>query len=139
MWRDAFARRRCLVPAGAFCEWCREAGGKQPYAVARRDGQPMALAGVWDGWRGAAGEVMRSFAIIVTVANATMAPTHDRMPVVLEAENWPGWLGETMGDPAALLWPAAPDVLRAWPIGRAVNSARSSGPGLLGPSRAEPG
>ena len=91
----------------------------------------MALAGLWDGWRGPDGAVVRSFAIIVTAANETMAPIHDRMPVILEAEAWPAWLGEAEGDPAALLRPAAEGVLRVWPVGRAVNALRNDGPGLL--------
>ena len=77
MWRDAFARRRCLVPADAFYEWRASPGGKQPYAVAWQDGQPMALAGLWGGWRSPEGDVVRSFAVIVTAANATMGPIHD--------------------------------------------------------------
>jgi len=133
MWRDAFARRRCLVVANAFYEWAAAPGGKQPYAVARQDGQPMALAGLWDGWRGPDGEVARSFAVIVTEANASMALIQDRMPVIVEPAGWPVWLGEAEGDPAALLRPAAEGAVRVWPVGRAVNSPRNNGPELLRP------
>ena len=123
--------------ADAFYEWAAAPGGKQPYAVARQDGQPMALAGLWDGWRGPGGEVVRSFAIIVTTGNATMAPIHDRMPVILDPADWPVWLGEAEdqaeGDPAALLRPPAEGVVRVWPVGRAVNSTRNNGPALLEP------
>ena len=78
MFRDAFARRRALIPAQAFYEWQRtENGSKQPYAIARRDGETLAFAGVWEGWRSPEGEVLRSVAIIVTAANATMTPIHD--------------------------------------------------------------
>ncbi len=132
-WRDAFARRRCLVPADAFYEWQAGPAGKQPFAIARRDGDPMAFAGLWDGWRSPEGEVVRSFAIITTAGNATMAPIHDRMPVILEPSDWPAWLGEAEGDPAALLRPAADDVLRVWPVARAVNSPRNNGADLLAP------
>ena len=131
MWRDAIARRRCLVPADAFYEWQATAGGKQPYAIARQDGEPMAFAGLWDGWRSPDGEVVRTFAIVTTAANATMAPIHDRMPVILEPADWPVWLGDAEGDPAAPLRPAADHVLRVWPVGRAVNSPRNNGPDLL--------
>ena len=133
MWRDAFARRRCLVPADAFYEWQAAPSGKQPFAVARQDGAPMAFAGLWDGWRGPDGTVVRSFAIIVIVASATMAPIHDRMPVILEPADWPAWLGEAPGEPAMLLRPAAEGVLRVWPVGRVVNSPRNNGPELLAP------
>jgi putative SOS response-associated peptidase YedK len=132
MWRDAFARRRCLVPADAFYEWQPVPDGpKQPYAIARQDGEPTAFAGLWDGWRSPEGEVVRTFAIIVTAANDTVAPIHDRMPVILERADWPGWLGEMDADPAMLLRPAADDVLRVWPVSRAVNSPHTNGPELL--------
>ena len=133
MFRDAFARRRCLVPAGAFFEWRPIAGqkAKQPFAIARQDGKPLALAGIWEGWRGEGGEVVRSFAIITTEANPLMALIHSRMPVIVEEPDWPAWLSEAEGDAASLLRPAPEDVLRLWPVGRAVNNVRNDGPELL--------
>jgi putative SOS response-associated peptidase YedK len=107
--------------------------GKQPYAIARQDGAPLAFAGLWEGWRGPGGAVLRTFAIITTPANAIMAALHDRMPAILELADWPAWLGEAEGDPAALLRPAAEDVLRLWPVGRAVNNVRNNGANLLDP------
>ncbi len=98
----------------------------------------MVSAGVRDGWRSPEGEVVRSFAIITTAGNATMAPIHDRMPVILEPAAWPAWLGEAEGDPAALLRPAADDVLRVRPVGRAINSPRNNGPRLLEPEQVAP-
>lgn len=133
MFRAALAERRCLVPAGAFYEWKAMPGGKQPYAIARQDGAPLAFAGLWDGWRGLDGTVLRTFAIITTPANAIMATLHDRMPAILEPEDWPAWLGEVEGDPVALLRPAADTVLRLWPISRAVNNVRNNGASLLDP------
>lgn len=131
MFRSAFAARRCIVPADAFYEWKVSAGAKQPYAVARGDGQPMAFAGLWEGWRAPDGEVLRTFTIITTEANAVLAPIHARMPVVLEPADWPAWLGETSGDPAGLMRPAGEDVLRAWPVSTRVNNVRNDGPELL--------
>lgn len=134
MFRDAFARRRALIPAQAFYEWRHTATGpKQPYAIARRDGETLALAGVWEGWRSPEGEVLRSFAIIVTAANATMAPIHDRMPVVIDQPDWPLWLGETEGDAASLLHPAAEDTLRVWPVSTRVNRPANNDAELLAP------
>ena len=131
MFRDALASRRCLVPADAFYEWKAMPDGKQPYAIARTDAAPLAFAGVWERWRDAAGEVVRTFAILTTSANATMRQLHERMPVILEAADWPAWLGEVEGDPQALLRPAADTVLRLWPVSRAVNNVRNNGPELL--------
>ena len=131
MFRGALAARRCLVPVDAFYEWRTMADGKQPYAIARGDGAPLAMAGVWEGWRAPDGEAVRTFAILTTAANATMRALHERMPVILEAEHWPAWLGEAEGDHAALMAPAAEGVLRLWPVSRAVNSVRNNGADLL--------
>ncbi len=131
MFRDAFAARRCIVPADAFYEWTRNGAERQPYAVARRDGAPMAFAGLWEGWRGPDETVLRSFTIVTTAASALLAPVHERMPVILEREDWPLWLGEEPGEPASLLRPAAETVLRTWPVARLVNNVRNDGPELL--------
>ena len=133
MFRAALAARRCLVPADAFYEWKATPAGRQPYAIARQDGTPLAFAGLWEGWRGPDGDVLRTFVIITTPANATMAMLHDRMPAILEPADWPGWLGEVEGDPVALLRPAADDVLKLWPVSRAVNDVRNNGADLLEP------
>jgi putative SOS response-associated peptidase YedK len=130
MFRDALARRRCLVPADVFYEWQATDGAKQPYAIARADGQPMAFAGLWEGWRGADGTVLRSFAIVTTSANSVLRPIHERMPVILEPPDWPTWLGETEGDAPALLRPSGTD-LRVWRIGTAVNNVRNDSEALL--------
>jgi putative SOS response-associated peptidase YedK len=128
MFRDALARRRCLVPADVFYEWQATDGPKQPYAIARADGQPMVFAGLWEGWRGADGTVMRSFTIVTTNANPVLRPIHERMPVILEQPDWPAWLGEVpgevQGDAAALLRPSAAE-LRVWRVGTAVNNVRN--------------
>jgi putative SOS response-associated peptidase YedK len=111
MFRGALAQRRCLVPADAFYEWRAMPDGKQPYAIARRDGQLMALAGLWEGWRAPDGEVLRSYTIITTAANPTTARLHDRLPVIVEPADWPAWLGEAGGHPASPPRPSADAVL----------------------------
>jgi putative SOS response-associated peptidase YedK len=131
MFREAFRKRRCLVPCDAFYEWKAGAAGKQPYAIARTDGAPLALAGLWEAWRDPSGEVLRSFTIMTTTANADMAGLHNRMPVILEEEDWRTWLGEVPRDPLALLRPAAEGVLRLWPVSQAVNNVRNNGAALL--------
>ena len=132
MFRDALARRRCLVPADVFYEWQATDGAKLPYAIARADDQPMVFAGLWEGWRGADGTVMRTFTIVTTNANTTLRPLHERMPVILEPVDWPTWLGETDGDPASLLRPSEAD-LRVWRVGTAVNNVRNDSQALLDP------
>lgn len=131
MFKAALASRRCIVPADAFYEWQATPAGKQPYAIARRDGTPMAFAGLWEGWRDPDGTVLRTFTVLTTTANDTMRPLHERMTVILEPRDWPVWLGEAPGNPLDLLRSAAEDVLHAWPVSRAVNSVRNNGAALL--------
>jgi len=130
MFRDALERRRCLVPADVFYEWQALDGAKLPFAVARADGDPMVFAGLWEGWRGGDGTVIRSFTIVTTSANAVLRPIHERMPVILERAAWPVWLGEEEGDPTAVLMPSSAE-LRVWRIGTAVNSVRNDNAALL--------
>ena len=137
VFREAMKKRRCLVPATAFYEWKAAADGKQPYAFARTDGAPLAFAGLWEAWRDAAGEVLRTFTILTTAANADMAPVHNRMPVILEEEEWRAWLGEVPRDLLTLLHPAADGVLRSWPVSQAVNNVRNDGAALLEPAAAD--
>jgi putative SOS response-associated peptidase YedK len=133
LFRGALAARRCLVPADAFYEWRAMPDGKQPFAIARRDGEVLAFAGLWESWRDPAGDILRSFAILTTGANAEMAALHDRMPVILAREEWASWLGESDGDPAALCRPAPDNTLQLWPVSRRVNNVRNNGADLLHP------
>jgi putative SOS response-associated peptidase YedK len=139
MFRGALAGRRCIVPADAFYEWKTTPEGKQPYAIGRADGPPLAFAGLWEGWRSPEGETLRTFAILTTSANAAMSQIHARMPVILERADWPAWLGETEAAPADLLRSAAEGVLRIWRVSRAVNSVRNNGPSLLEKEEGRPG
>ena len=132
MFRDAFARRRCLVPIDAFYEWQVTPAGKVPHAVARADGGMMVLAGLWEGWRGEGGEVIRTYTVVTTNAVDQLGHLHERMPVVVERENWSAWLGEVPGDPASLLRPSAA-AFRVWPVSTSVNSVRNDGPDLWEP------
>lgn len=133
MFRDAFARRHCLVPADAFYEWQAVGGTKQPWAIAREDGAPLVFAGLWEGWRGSDGTVIRSFTILTTTANDALRPLHERMPVVLEEQDWPLWLGETGGDCAALLRPSVA-AFKSWKISNLVNNVRHDSAALLEPA-----
>ncbi|HTC07259.1 MAG TPA: SOS response-associated peptidase [Acetobacteraceae bacterium] len=132
MFRDAVARRRCLVPADAFYEWQVAEGGKLPWAIARADGEMMVFAGLWEGWRGPDGDVVRSFTVVTTSANTTLRPLHERMPVVLEPDAWPLWLGEGEGDVTSVLRPSAA-AFRIWRVSNAVNNVRNDRPELLAP------
>jgi len=85
--REAFRRRRCLVPVDSFFEWRREGTRRQPFRIVRADGRPMALAGLWAGWRDPeTGLVRRTFTIVTTDADGPIGDLHDRMPVALRDE-----------------------------------------------------
>lgn len=130
MFRDAFAHRHCLVPADVFYEWQVVDGKKQPWAIAREDGAPLVFAGLWEGWRGQDGSVIRSFVILTTNANDELRPLHERMPVVLEETDWSSWLGEDDGDAAGLLRPSVAR-FRMWRVSTAVNNVRNDSADLL--------
>jgi putative SOS response-associated peptidase YedK len=105
-------------------------GTKQPYAIVREDGEVMAFAGFGEGWSAPDGETVQIF-VITTDANAEIAALDDRIPVILEQEHWPVWLGEVEGDLAAFQHPAPDHTLRACPISKAINTPRNKGPDLL--------
>jgi putative SOS response-associated peptidase YedK len=141
MFRDAYARRRCLVPANAFYEWQTVHEGEKtarlPWAIARADGAPLVFAGLWEGWRGPDGQggtkVIRSFTIVTTAANDTLRPLHERMPVIVEPSDWPLWLGEPGepgADPGRVIHPSTA-AFRTWRISTAVNNVRNDTPALL--------
>lgn len=120
--RDAFQRRRCIVPASGYYEWRKTQGGRQPYFISAAAGGVLSFAGLWDTWRNPqTGEPLTSCTIIVTAANAFTRAVHDRMPVILKPADFAAWLGVAAG--AALLRPAAEDMLRMWAVSRRVNRA----------------
>lgn len=133
--RDAFRRRRCLVPADGFYEWQAVGGDrKQPYRIHRPDGGPFAFAGLWEQWQGAEGRVL-SFTIVTTEANARLRPIHPRMPVILAPEDHAGWLDAAAPAEAAggLLRPCPDDGLVAEPVGPRVNNVKNDDPSCFDP------
>jgi putative SOS response-associated peptidase YedK len=136
--REAFRRRRCLVPIDGFYEWQKRDGDKQPYAVALADRGLMALAGLWENWRSPEGEWLRSFTIVTTAANDLLAPLHDRMPVILDPPAWPVWLGEesAAADRLKTLLVSYPsEKMTIWPVSKRVGNVKNKDPGLIEPVR----
>lgn len=131
--RAACRERRCLIPATGFYEWTKDEEGKRlPWYIRRADGGTLAFAGVWQDWaRGE--ESARSCAIVTTAANDKMSAIHHRMPVVLEPEAWPLWLGEEGKGAASLMEAADDEVLEYYRVDPAVNSNRASGEALIAP------
>jgi putative SOS response-associated peptidase YedK len=134
--RHAFRRHRCLVPVEAYYTWASRPKGKAPYAIRRRDGGLLALAGLAATWEGSAGERLETFAVITTAANALVQLLHSRMPAIVAPDDWDRWLDPRTKDLAGLrdlLVPWPHDDLVAYPVGTRVNNARNDGPDLLQP------
>lgn len=135
--RNAFRRRRCIVPVDGFYEWRREGTVRQPFLIRRVDRRPLALAGLWAGWRDpSSGEVRRSFTIVTTRPNELVSVLHDRMPVVLAPGAWENWLDAELrdvGELRGLLEPAPDGELEMFAVGRHVNDVRRNGPELVEP------
>ncbi|MDG1118648.1 MAG: SOS response-associated peptidase [Flavimaricola sp.] len=131
--RAAARERRCLIVATGFYEWMvTEEKARLPWYITRSDGAPLVFAGVWQTWE-RDGQALTTCAVVTTGANQSMSRIHHRMPVVLDAVDWPLWLGEA-GKGAAVLMKAAPeDALRFHRVGTEVNSNRASGPMLIEP------
>jgi putative SOS response-associated peptidase YedK len=132
--------KRVIVPMDGFYEWKVVPGQrtKQPYFIHRRDGEPLAVAGLWTAWRdkeaGADAPWLHSCTIITCAANATMAPVHDRMPVLLPPPAWHAWLDPDNHDLdglTALLVPAPDELLEMHPVSTAVNNVRNKGAELI--------
>jgi putative SOS response-associated peptidase YedK len=121
--REAYPRRRCLVPADGFFEWRKEGKTRQPFLIRRRDQAPFAFAGLWERWKDPADRtVVRSCAIITCPANALVAPIHDRMPVILAPEDHARWLDLPAAEPQHLLAPYPAAWLESIPVNPRVNN-----------------
>ena len=119
--REAFKRRRCLVPADAFYEWQKlDPKHKQPFAIALASREPYGFAGLWERWKDRDGEWLETFSIITTDPNQVVAPLHNRMPVIIERKDYARWLGG--GDPTQppldLLRPFPAEQMIAWKVER---------------------
>ena len=133
--RDAFKRRRCLVPADGFYEWKAEGRVKQPYHFSMKNGAPFALGGVWESWRAPNGDILRTCCLITTEPNAIMTPVHDRMPVIVSPDDYAQWL---TGEAQALVRPYPIEAMQAWAVSRRVSRSGEEGADLINPVELEP-
>ena len=124
MFRAAFKRNRCLIPASGYYEWEDTATGKQPYYFSTENGAPLTIAGLWDEWKDIeTGEPLKSCTMIITEANKLVSKIHDRMPVLLTPYQFDAWLSGSAGP--EVLKPWAHSSLQAYPVSRRVNSSRA--------------
>ncbi len=139
--KEAFQKRRCLIPADGFYEWRKPPGKKttakkQPMFIRRKDDAPLVLAGLWELWRGPGADLVESCTILTTAANALVQPIHDRMPVIIDPNHIDLWLDASGQIPerlTQLFKPYYPDQLTAYPVSTLVNSPKNDDPRCLVP------
>ena len=121
---DALKSRRCLIPADGFYEWMRMEKTKQPYCFEINNGELFAFAGLWDRWKDASGNWIKSCSILTTTPNAVTSAVHDRMPVILDPDCYDLWLDPGMTNVAAasdLLKPYDARLMRCFPVSARIN------------------
>lgn len=131
--RGAFRYRRCIVPATGFFEWKTGPDGKQPFAIVPTDEPCFGFAGLWEHWTAADGSVVETSSILTTNANDLMQPIHDRMPVILDAEDYQTWIHADSSQVTQLIKPCDSKRLRAYPVSRAVGNVRNNAAQLVEP------
>jgi len=120
--------RRCLVPADRFYEWKREGGRKQPVYIRMNEGEPFAVAGLWERWESQDGQEIESCNLLTTEPNDLLAPIHNRMPVILDPKDYEEWLDPDIQDVTRLkplLRPYPPDEMTWYPVNLRVNNPRN--------------
>lgn len=134
--RHSFKYRRCLVPSTGFFEWQSTPQGKQPHYFSLKSGGLFAFAGLYDIWSDNNGNMIISFSIITTAANALVGKVHDRMPVILKQKDESLWLDRTFTDPGSLqplLKPFPDSEMQTYPVSRLVNRSHDNNPDLIKP------
>jgi putative SOS response-associated peptidase YedK len=149
--RQAYQKRRCLVPADSFYEWQERDGKRQPFRIMLKSGEPFCFAGLWERWikppssgqpdtdleEAPPSQTVESFTIITTQANAAIAPLHDRMPVIVEPAHYRWWLENKPGSDlfeAALNSPLQTP-LKIYPVSNLVNSPANDDPRCVEPAQ----
>ncbi|HWO72871.1 MAG TPA: SOS response-associated peptidase [Dehalococcoidia bacterium] len=140
--REAFFKRRCIVPADGFFEWVGAGAHRQPLWFHRPDGGLLLFAGLYESWRPEPDRWQRTFTIVTTRPNNLVLPIHDRMPVILDDTVADHWLDPRQEDAEALqrlLVPAPDSLLVATPVSQRVNSVKNDDQACLEPVEAPPG
>jgi len=143
--RDPMRFRRCLLPADGFYEWRRTGTSKQPFCFEVSDGELFAFAGLWDGWRDSSGQWIRSCSILTTTPNALTASVHNRMPVILDRDDYDLWLDPDMTKIEAvseMLKPFAARLMRSFPVSSRINQVANDDEACSAPveiAEAQPG
>jgi len=137
--RNAFRKRRCLIPADGFYEWKGEKGHKQPYYVSTPSDKPFAFAGLWESWTNKESDeesVYKSCTIITTAASDSIREIHHRMPVILDPDFYEKWLNVEIQDPKELesvLQDGIIHDVKYYPVSTFVNSVKNNDPSCIKP------
>jgi len=136
--RDAFAKRRCLVPVDGFFEWRKEGNQKYPMYIHLKDRQLFAMAGLWETWKTPEGDVLQTCTIITTEPNPFVAQFHHRMAVILSPESYASWLdhGTPVDDLNALFTPYPAEHMAAYEVSGMVNNPKNDTPQVIEPYQA---
>lgn len=131
--RAAYKARRCIIPASGFYEWQKIPGGKQPYFIRPTYAALFAFAGLWERWTPAGGDPLDTFTVITTSANASMQPIHDRMPVILQPDDFGIWLDRETSMEAInpLIRPSDGKFLQMYQVSKAVGNVGNDSPELI--------
>lgn len=133
--RDAWRRRRCLIPASGFFEWKSDGRRKRPFYIRLQRREPFAFAGLWEVWRSRDGVELFTCTVLTTEPNALVAEIHDRMPVILPPEAYADWLdpGADAVRLKALMRPFPADAMEAYEVSTLVNSPANDSPACIEP------
>lgn len=135
--RNAFKKRRCLIPADGFYEWLTEGKTKRPHLIHRKDNEPFGFAGIWETWHDPAGAPIESYAIITTDGGKLMAPIHNRQPVVVPPDEYDDWLSDASMAPALLkqltVEPGPYSEMEAIEVAKAVGNVKNDSPECVEP------
>jgi putative SOS response-associated peptidase YedK len=138
--RFAYRRHRCLLPADGFYEWMPVPGArgapprKQPMHIGMKDGTPFGIGGLYERWRGDDGEILDTCTIVTTPANASLAPVHDRMPLVVPREHYARWLDPAQSDVGELIVAYPAEGMALHPVSTQVNNVAHDDPTLIAPA-----
>jgi putative SOS response-associated peptidase YedK len=133
-YRKPIRSQRCLIPSDGFYEWQKTGTGKQPFYIHLKSAELFGFAGLYDIYRDRDGNELKTFTIITTEANDLVAPIHNRMPVILRAQDEAEWLDPTINDPfqvTRLLQPYPAEFMELYPVSRKVNAVANDVPEIL--------
>jgi putative SOS response-associated peptidase YedK len=150
--RQAYEKRRCLIPADSFFEWKEMHRQRQPFRIMYKSGQSFCFAGLWERWikppsterfdtdlnEPPPSDTVDSFTIITKAANATIAPLHDRMPVIIQDQHYKRWLDDKDPRAEAFTWALehpSEEPMKIYPVSSLVNSPKNDDPRCIEPVR----